>query len=53
MIRAPIEEMFTIAPLPRARIPGRTALIAATAPKKLVAKSVSTSASPASSTAAR
>ena len=35
MICTPIVEMLTIAPERRARIPGSTALIIATAPKKL------------------
>jgi hypothetical protein len=50
---APIEEMLTIAPRRRARMPGSTALIIATAPKKLVSNSRRTSASSPSSTAAR
>src|ERR1700761_6350203 len=50
---APIEEMLTIAPLRRARMPGSAALISATGPKKLVANSRRTSAGSPSSTAAR
>src|SRR3712207_3490218 len=50
---APIEEMLTIAPEPRARIPGRTALIMVTEPKKWVSNNARTSASSPSSTAAR
>ena len=38
-LRTPAEETFTIVPLRRSRIPGRTAWISATGPKKLVAKS--------------
>ena len=52
-LRTPAEEMLTIVPLRRSRIPGRTAWIRATAPKKLVANISWTWSSAASSTAAR
>jgi hypothetical protein len=38
-LRAPIEEVFTIVPLRRSRILGRTAWISVAGPKKLLAKS--------------
>ena len=53
MTRAPIEEMFTIAPLRRSRMPGSTALTIAMTPKTFVANSCCTSVSSPSSTAAR
>ena len=48
-----MEDMFRIVPLRRARIPGSTALIMETVPKKFVAKRSATSFSSPSSTAAR
>ena len=53
MIWTPIVETLTIAPERRARIPGSTALIIATAPKKFVSNSERMSDSSPSSTAAR
>ena len=51
--RPVIEVMLTMSPLPCARMPGSTALIMSTAPKKFVSNSARTSASSPSSTADR